>query len=80
MKTHLATHGKVVDSHKRSADGAPWSLWEKLLLGMTPQQYIVQAVRNPFNWILAAIFAIGLPLIAGRFFFGFCWVKHSSNH
>ena len=79
MKTHLATHGKVVDSHKRSADGAPWSLQEKLLLGMTPQQYIVQAVRNPFNWILAAIFAIGLPLIAGRFFFGLSWVTHSSN-
>ena len=79
MKTHLANQGKVVDSHKRSADGAPWTLKEKLLLGMTTQQYIVQAVRNPFNWILGLIFAVGLPLIAGRFFFGLSWVTHSSN-
>lgn len=79
MKTHLANQGEVVDSHKRSADGAPWTLKEKLLLGMTTQQYLVQAIRNPFNWILGLIFLIGLPLIAGRFYFGLNWVTHSSN-
>jgi Ni/Fe-hydrogenase subunit HybB-like protein len=51
---------------------------EKLLLGLTPQQYIAQALRNPFNWVLAIIFAVGLPIIAGRFLFGLSWVTHSS--
>ena len=55
-----------------------WSIIDKLLLGLTPQQYIAQGLRNPFNWILAVIFAIGLPIIAGRFLFGLSWVTHSS--
>jgi Ni/Fe-hydrogenase subunit HybB-like protein len=51
---------------------------DKLLLGLTPQQYMAQFLRNPFNWILAIIFAVGLPIIAGRFLFGLSWVTHSS--
>jgi Ni/Fe-hydrogenase subunit HybB-like protein len=51
---------------------------EKLFMGLTLQQYISQAVRNPFNWVLAVIFAIGLPIILGRFVFGLSWVTHSS--
>lgn len=55
-----------------------WSIMEKLLLGLTPSQYMAQLLRNPFNWILGIIFAIGLPIIAGRFLFGLSWVTHSS--
>jgi len=55
-----------------------WSIMDKLLLGLTPQQYMAQLIRNPFNWILAVIFAVGLPIIAGRFLFGLSWVTHSS--
>jgi Ni/Fe-hydrogenase subunit HybB-like protein len=52
---------------------------EKLLLGLTPGQYLGQALRNPFNWILGAIFAVGLPLLAYRYLFGLGVVTHSSN-
>ncbi len=68
-----------VDSHYKDSDKKQWTLMEKLFLGLTPQQYIAQALLNPVNWVLAVIFAIGLPIIAGRFFFGLNWVTHSSN-
>ena len=68
----------MVNAMDKSPDGVKWTLVDKLLLGLTPQQYIAQALRNPFNWILAVIFAIGLPIIAGRFLFGLSWVTHSS--
>jgi Ni/Fe-hydrogenase subunit HybB-like protein len=55
-----------------------WSLLEKLLLGLTPRQYLEQAIKNPFNWIIGAIFVVGLPLIAYRFLFGLSVVTHSS--
>jgi Ni/Fe-hydrogenase subunit HybB-like protein len=79
MKSHINKGGTVVDSHIPEDDKRPWTLMEKLLLGLTPRQYLDQAVRNKFNWILAALFAIGIPLILGRFFFGLSWVTHSSN-
>jgi len=71
--------GLLVDSHTRNAEGKKWTFLEKLFLGLTPQQYIMQALMNPVNWVLALIFAIGLPMIAGRLFFGLSWVTHSSN-
>jgi Ni/Fe-hydrogenase subunit HybB-like protein len=80
MKRHIMHGVTMVDSDYKDDKGKrSWKLMEKLLLGLTPKQYLAQAVRNPFNWILAAIFAIGLPLIAGRFLFGLSWVTHSSN-
>jgi Ni/Fe-hydrogenase subunit HybB-like protein len=68
----------VVDSLDKVPGKTKWTLMEKLLLGLTPQQYVAQALRNPFNWLLAIIFAVGLPIIAGRFLFGLSWVTHSS--
>src|SRR5512136_12190 len=68
----------LVDSHFKVPGRIRWGLKDKLLLGLTPKQYIIQAVRNPFNWILAAIFAVGLPLIAIRFIYGLASVTHSS--
>jgi Ni/Fe-hydrogenase subunit HybB-like protein len=35
-------------------------------------------VRNPFNWIPAAIFAVGLPIAVGRFIFGLGWATSGS--
>ena len=69
---------ETVDALHKADGKTKWSLMEKLLLGLTPQQYAAQALRNPFNWILAVIFAVGLPIIAGRFLFGLSWVTHSS--
>lgn len=78
MKSYKSNGLKMVDSHYKGRGKGKWSLKEKLLLGLTPWEYIIQAVRNPFNWILAAIFAVGLPLIAIRFIYGLASVTHSS--
>lgn len=56
-----------------------WTLKERLFIGMTPGQYLGQALRNPFNWILGLIFLIGIPMILYRFGFGLGAVTHSSN-
>lgn len=78
MKRLIASGAISVDSMQK-APGRNWTIMEKLFLGLTPQQYLAQALRNPFNWILACILAIGIPLIVGRFIFGLSWVTHSSN-
>ncbi len=80
MKSMIKQGVQPVVSHCRDeGDGRrPWSLLDKVLLGLTPRQYLEQAIRNPFNWILGAIFAVGLPLIAYRFLFGLSAVTHSS--
>jgi len=78
MKKLIASGATTVDSHEKSP-GRSWTFMEKLFLGLTPQQYIAQAIRNPLNWIFAAILVIGIPMILGRFFFGLSWVTHSSN-
>ncbi|MDH4027130.1 MAG: polysulfide reductase, partial [Desulfuromonadales bacterium] len=70
MKSLIEWGAKPVDSHVNEKTDQQWSLFRKLMLGLTPGQYLGQALRNPFNWILAIIFAIGLPLIAYRFIFG----------
>ncbi|HJV35624.1 MAG TPA: polysulfide reductase, partial [Geomonas sp.] len=54
-------------------NGEKRTIMNKLLLGLSLQQYLAQAIRNPFNWLLAVIFAIGIPTIIGRFFFGLAW-------
>ncbi len=78
MKSLIKWGFKPVTSHENEEEGRKWSLKDKLLLGMTFSQYLGQALRNPFNWILAVIFAVGLPLIAYRFLFGLSAVTHSS--
>jgi len=79
MKT-LVEHGvKPVDSFIDPERRKQWGLMEKLFLGLTPGQYLNQAFRNKFNWILAIILAIGIPLIVYRFIFGLGAVTHSSN-
>jgi len=78
MNRYIANGVKTVDSHYKVSGRQKWDLKDKLLLGLTPWQYIIQAVRNPFNWILGAIFAVGLPLIAIRFIFGLASVTNSS--
>ncbi len=55
-----------------------WSIKEKLFLGLTPGEYMSQFFRNPFNWLFMAIFAVGVPVIIGRFVYGLGWATHSS--
>jgi Ni/Fe-hydrogenase subunit HybB-like protein len=68
----------IVDSAYKIPGKEKWSIKEKLFLGLKPSEYMAQALRNPFNWILGIIFAIGIPIILGRFIFGLSWVTHSS--
>jgi Ni/Fe-hydrogenase subunit HybB-like protein len=78
MKKLIANGVVTVDSMQKSP-GRNWTIMEKLFLGLTFQQYIGQAIRNPLNWFFGIIFAIGIPIILGRFLFGLSWVTHSSN-
>jgi len=74
----LATYGVKPHDASLKADGEKWSLMEKLLLGLTLDQYIGQVFRNKFNWLLGIIFAIGVPVIIYRFFFSLGAVTHAS--
>jgi Ni/Fe-hydrogenase subunit HybB-like protein len=78
MKKLIASGVVTVDSLQKPS-GRNWTIMEKLFLGLTLPQYIGQALRNPLNWVFGLIFAIGIPLILGRFIFGLSWVTHSSN-
>ena len=75
----LSNSGVAVVDSLEKAPNKQWTVMEKLFLGLSFQQYIAQAIRNPFNWVLAVIFAAGIPILIGRFFFGLSWVTHSSN-
>jgi Ni/Fe-hydrogenase subunit HybB-like protein len=70
---------KPLDGPRPAPGKRPWTLMEKLLLGLTPREYLAQAVRNPFNWVAAVILALGVPVILGRFYYGLGFVTHSSN-
>jgi Ni/Fe-hydrogenase subunit HybB-like protein len=77
MKTFVA-QGKAPVNSLQKADGVMWTVKEKLLLGLTGKEYMAQAVRNPFNWLIAIIFATGFPVVISRFLFGLSYVTHSS--
>jgi Ni/Fe-hydrogenase subunit HybB-like protein len=62
----------------RKEDGSRWTVKEKLMLGLTPKEYWSTQFKNPFNWIVAIIYAIGLPILVGRFYFGLGWATHGS--
>ena len=65
-------------SHLRP-DGGLWSIREKLWLGLSREEYKAQFIRNPVNWVLIAIFAVGVPIILQRYLFGLDTVTHASN-
>ncbi len=51
------------------APAPPSFLRDKVLLGMTPREYL-RAPLTPFNLVAAAILAVGLPLLVLRFWKG----------
>jgi Ni/Fe-hydrogenase subunit HybB-like protein len=79
MRSLVKKGYQPVDSPVDEDTRKHWSFVDKLLLGLTPRAYLDQAVKNPFNWVLGAIFAVGIPLIIYRFIFGLGSVTHSSN-
>lgn len=78
MKRLMADR-KPLDGPRPAPGAHPWTLKEKLLLGLSLRDYLAQAVRNPFNWVAGLILLVGLPVIAGRFYYGLGFVTHSSN-
>ena len=74
----LETFGIKPHDATLKTDGQKWSLMEKLLLGLTLDQYIGQALRNKLNWIFAIIFAVGIPVILYRFVFSLGAITHAS--
>ncbi len=68
-----------IDSHEKAPGKSAWSWKEKIFLGLTPRQYLAQAVRNPLNWLIGIIFAVGFPTIIWRFMTGLASVTHSSQ-
>lgn len=67
-----------ITSHQ-GPNGISWNIKEKLWLGLSTQEYRAQFMKNPVNWMLFAIFAIGLPIILQRYLFGLASVTHASN-
>ncbi len=67
----------ITGSLKRN--GTIWTLQERLFLGFTGKQYLQQLQRNPINWLLLVLFAVGLPLLLQRYIYGLAAVTHGSN-
>ena len=79
MRIRNAEIFNPIDSLYDEETGKRWGFIEKLLLGLTPREYLKQAVRNPLNWFFGLVFMAGFPLILYRFVFGLGAVTHSSN-
>ena len=79
MKHFIEKGFQPVDSLNDPDDGHKWSLWQKLRLGLSPKEYFQQLLRNPFNWLLFLIFAVGLPVIVYRYVNGLGSVTHANN-
>jgi Ni/Fe-hydrogenase subunit HybB-like protein len=77
MKTYVA-NGKMPLATHYNEDKETWSVKDKLLLGLSTSEYITQAIRNPFNWLIALIFTVGGYVTVTRFIFGLGYVTHSS--
>lgn len=78
MKRLIKEGFKPIDSLNDSDSGHRWSLKQKLLLGLSPRDYLQQVLHNPFNWLLFMIFAVGLPVIVYRYVMGLGSVMHAS--
>jgi Ni/Fe-hydrogenase subunit HybB-like protein len=78
MKTFIAKGKTPLAAHYNKDKTVKWSIKDKLLLGLSLSEYLAQAFRNPFNWILAVIFIFGGYVTMTRFIFGLGYVTHSS--
>ena len=78
MRTLVANGKTPINTLAKGESKLMWTVKEKLLLGLSTQEYMAQALRNPFNWLLGIIFAVGVPVILARFAFGLGYVTHSS--
>ena len=63
----------------RKDHASSWNFKEKILLGLSVRDYLAQMMRNPVNWVLAAILLLGIPLLGQRYLFGLASVTHGSQ-
>jgi Ni/Fe-hydrogenase subunit HybB-like protein len=78
MNKFVAEGFTPVTSHYKKDGKTKYTLKEKLLLGLSPPDYIAQMIRNPMNWLFAVILTVGIPLLGLRFIKGLSFVTHSS--
>jgi Ni/Fe-hydrogenase subunit HybB-like protein len=79
MKTMAPDVPTIAIANHSNSSGSPWLLKEKLLLGLTPRQYLGLVLGNPLNWCLGMLLAVGIPLLAQRYLFGLSAVTHGSQ-
>lgn len=79
MKIFAKTRPEIPIVDHKKPDGTLWTLKEKLLLGLTPEEYKKQFFRNPLNWLLIFIFIPGTFFLLQRYFMGLDVVTHASN-
>ena len=79
MKTFTLENVHLPVTGSTKTDGAPWSFKERMLLGLSSNQYLQQLCRNPVNWLLLVFFTVGLPLLLQRYIWGLGSVTHASN-
>lgn len=79
MDTFVTNQSEIPIASHLKPNGGQWTITEKLWLGLSPQQYKAQMLRNPVNWVLLVIFAVGIPIILQRYLFGLATVTHASN-
>ncbi len=78
MKTLIANGTIPVTRHYNPARNTKFSIKDKLLLGLSLNDYLAQALRNPLNWIFAFIFTFGGYVTVSRFVYGLGYVTHAS--
>lgn len=78
MKTFAKQGFEPVDTLQKPGVAVPWTFAEKMLLGLSPGDYMKQLVRNPLNWFFALVYIIGVPVLLGRFYYGLGWATHGS--
>jgi Ni/Fe-hydrogenase subunit HybB-like protein len=79
MKIFASEKQEIPIADHFKPDGTRWTLKEKLLLGLSFDDYTKQLLRNPVNWLILIVFAVGLPIIVQRFLYGLGSVTHASN-
>ena len=78
MKTFAKQGFEPVDTLQKPGTNSTWSFKEKMLLGLSPGDYMKQLVRNPLNWFFAIVYIVGTPILLGRFYYGLGWATHGS--
>jgi Ni/Fe-hydrogenase subunit HybB-like protein len=79
MKSISLTEVELPVTGDVRSDGSPWSLMDRLLLGLAPRDYFRVVVKSRINWLLFVLLAVGLPLLVQRYAYGLGAVTHGSN-